>query len=148
MKSLNILIFIFIWGFTYSSFCGETPKKNEYVDIQIKIKQNEFKPGSTGELEIRFKTKEGIHINFEPPISLKFDSTALLYKVEKLNVPRKPKQEYLNTAQPLIQKFTLAKNISTGTSIIKGTLTYFYCSGSDGWCSRFKYPFEVPIKIK
>ncbi|MBI5475238.1 MAG: hypothetical protein HY964_00710 [Ignavibacteriales bacterium] len=148
MNKFIIIIFALIILTISSTFSNDQGKKNDMVDVQIKLKQNELPAGSTGEIEIKFKPKKDIHINFEPPISVKFDSSSLFSKVEKLNVPRKPKEEYLNTSKPVTQKFTLSKNIHPGKQTVKGTLIYFYCSGSDGWCSRFKYPFEVTLKIK
>lgn len=139
---------LLLFGSTSVTFCADQKKINEFVDVKISLKQKEVKPGSTCDLLIRFKPKEGIHINFDPPISLKFDSTLYLNKVEKLRIPRKPKQDYLDTKQELVQKFSIAKDTPPGNIVIKGALTYFYCSGSDGWCSRFKQPFEFSIKVK
>ncbi|MBA4312444.1 MAG: hypothetical protein C0417_07420 [Chlorobiaceae bacterium] len=146
IKSLVPILLLFV--LTSVAFCADQKKINEFVDVKVSLKQKEVKPGSTCDLLIRFKPKQGIHINFEPPISVKFDSTLYLNKVEKLIIPRKPKQEYFDHKQDLIQKFSITKDTPPGDIVLKGTLIYFYCSGSDGWCSRYKHPFEVSVKVK
>lgn len=148
MRIRSLIFMLLFFGLASVTFCADQKKINEFVDVKLSLKQKVVKPGSTCDLLIRFKPKQGIHINFEPPISVKFDSTTYLNKIDKLIIPRKPKQEYLDTKQELVQKFSIANDTPTGDIVLKGTLIYFYCSGSDGWCSRYKHPFEVSVKIK
>lgn len=126
---------------------GEKPTKNEYVDVTISIKQKSLKPGTAGELLISFKPKRGIHINLDPPLSVKIDSSEFVASVGKLDTLRDARTAYLDVAKPVRQLFTLSKKIKPGTVTIRGLLTYFYCSDAEGWCSRFKQPIEVSVPV-
>ncbi|MBI1808057.1 MAG: hypothetical protein HYR76_13540, partial [Ignavibacteria bacterium] len=55
--------------------------------------------------------------------------------------------EYLDASKPIKQSFTLAKSTKAGSLSFKGTLTYFFCSDADGWCSRFKQPIDVTVTV-
>lgn len=148
MKTLSFFCLIFLSLLPGSVICDESKKTNEFVDVQLTLSRKEARPGSTLDLVVKFKPKEGIHINLDPPVSLKFDSSAFLSKVEKLKMPKQNKGEYLDTKKELVQKFSLSKNIKAGEIALKGTLVYFYCSASEGWCSRFKHPFEIKVKVR
>ena len=126
---------------------GDKPRTNEYVTVKFALQQNKLKPGTMGELVISFKPRDGIHINLDPPISIKFDTSDAITSIEKPILPAPTKEKYFDTARPIKQRFTVSKKIKPGIMTLKGTLSYFYCSGTDGWCSRFKQPFEISVTI-
>lgn len=107
-----------------------------------------MKPGDTGELSITFKPKKGIHINLDPPLSIKFDSTDVITTLGKPVIPKAKKDNYVDIDKSVKQRFTLSNKMKSASVVLKGILSYFYCSGTDGWCSRFKQPFEFTISIK
>lgn len=148
MKTFIYLTITVILLSNNSLLAGDAKKTNEYVKVEITLKQKEFKAGTTGEILVNFKPKDEIHINLDPPISVSFDSGTAISTTGKPVTTKGVKSEYLDVSKPVSQKFTLSKRMKSGTHALKGTLTYFYCSGNDGWCSRFKEPFEFTIKVK
>ena len=42
----------------------------------------------------------------------------------------------------------MKKGVGPGSSGISGTLTYYYCSDSEGWCRREKKQFTVAVTVK
>jgi len=148
MKSVIISILICSFILSCSLLAGDASKVNEYVKVDIKVKQKYMKPGETGELKITFKPKSGIHINLDPPLSIKIDSTADVRSSGKFDIPKSTKKGYFDITKTAKQQFTLSRKITSGTVLLKGMLSYFYCSDTDGWCSRFKQPFEFTISIK
>ena len=143
MKSI-LCIFVLFLLFQHALISGESNKTNDYVKVEFSVKLKVKKQGVSGELLINFKPKEGIHINLDPPVTVKFDSNSLAVSAGKLETSKI--KEYLDASKPVKQRFTLSGN--SKTALLKGVLTYFYCSAAEGWCSRFKQPFEINVKIK
>jgi len=127
---------------------GNTNKINEYVQVSISTDKKIFKADTFGEIIIKFQPKDGIHINLDPPFSINLDSTAVIKASGKPFFKKDNKTQYLDVSKPVKQKFSIPKNIKPGEHKIKGMLIYFYCSNAEGWCSRFKQPFELDIRIK
>ncbi len=110
--------------------------KNKYVSSDFKFekgKHNEFA------LIVTLKPTNGIHINSEPAPSIKFNDPL----VEILEIKfDKTEKNYIDTQKPIIVKLkSKTKNLKS----LKGELTYFYCSDSEGWCSKFVEKFEVKL---
>ena len=145
MRSIVLLLFTNLVPLMVLS--GEKPSPvNQYVQAVVSMKQKTLKPGASGELIITLKPKPGIHVNLEPPIDVKLDSSAGVASVRTLDIP-KSHSKYLDPRKPLRQRFTLANNLKPGPLVLTGVLTYFYCSDSARWCSRFKQPIEVKVTI-
>ena len=94
---------------------------------------------------ILIKPKKGIHINLDPPIEIELEKS--IASKGKIEIPKLKKEGYLNPEKPLKQNLTLKKNITPGMHTLKGKLNYFYCSDSEGWCSRFTQDFQLNIKV-
>ncbi len=148
MKSVIISTLVFSFIFSCTLLAGDANKVNEYVKVDIILKQKKMKPGETGELQIKFKPKSGIHINLDPPLSIKIDSSEDIKSLGKFDIPKATKEGYFDIMKTATQHFTLLKKVKADTVLLKGVLSYFYCSDADGWCSRFKQPFEFTISIK
>ena len=95
---------------------------------------------------ITFKPVEGIHINLQPALSFSLDSASLATLSGGLALPKGG--PYLNTSAPVMQRFTISGKARPGRLMLKGTLTYFYCSDKEGWCSRFKQPVEIALTVR
>jgi hypothetical protein len=146
MKYVFILGFVVL--FTSPAASGDKPPaQNTYVQCRVQTRQKSFNPGSTGELLISLKPQEGIHINLQPALDVKLDSSALVTPVGKTEVPRQSAGNYLDASLPIRQQFAIPKSAQPGKMTIRGTITYFYCSDAEGWCSRFKQSFLVDLTV-
>ena len=136
----------------FSSFllAGEKPPAtNKYVKVEIAVQQKQLQAGTTGQLLISLKPQKGIHINIQPPLSVTLDddSSAALSGTMVFSTVKKDTLELLDSSKPIKQSFTLAKQIKPGKMFLKGSFVYFYCSDAEGWCSRFKQPFNVEVTV-
>lgn len=145
MKYLAVLLSIVC--LSYLSQSAEKPVKNKSVAFQIRLKEKAIKPGGMNSLLVSLKPNEGIHINLTPPISIKFDSSDAFKIDSALVLPKNPKNAYLDASKNIEQLFTVSKSAKPGGHEIKGVLTYYFCSDAEGWCSKFKQPFEVTLKV-
>lgn len=124
---------------------GSAARSNEFVECTMSVRPDSLKAGSTGMLLIRLKPKPGIHVNLTPPLKVMLDSTKVITASASRHVPKK--KEYLDTTKPIKHAFTLSSKIPPGTSAITGTLTYYYCSDAEGWCSKFTLPIDQKITV-
>ena len=109
MRSPTLIIIISLLTFNLTLIAGESPKINEFVKCEISVKQKSMKAGATGELLISLKPKDGIHINLDPPLTLKLDSSVAYLLVGKPIFSKTNKSEYIDIAKPIKQSFTLSK---------------------------------------
>lgn len=120
-------------------------KTNEYVKYSASLERKQVARGSTAVLLFRLQPKKGIHVNLDPPLSLTFDSLPPVLKLGELKIPKR--RAYLDAAQPISQPVLVARTAAPGTVTLRGTLTYYYCSDADGWCSRYRQPVELALVI-
>ena len=146
MKRTLVIVSILTAALSHPAYCGKTPRSsNEYVTYSATVKQKSMKPGSTGVLLFTLRPNNGIHINLTPPITVTFDSSGVAAANGALTVPKA--NEYLDASKPITQSFTLSRDVKPGSLPIRGTLTYFYCSDAEGWCSKFKQSVECTVKV-
>jgi hypothetical protein len=143
MKILFLLLFACISSFAAPSGGGT----NASVQTTATITPARLKAGSTGEIRFMLKPVSGIHINLQPPIQVKFDSTDVLTAVGKADIPAGENPQYFDAVKPIRMPVTISKKTRPGTYTLKGILNYFYCSDAEGWCSNFKQPFEIRLTV-
>jgi len=124
---------------------GERSTDNPAVQCTVTVSQPRFRAGTTGRVFISLKPKEGIHVNLNPPIQIRLDSTGLFAFVGTPGIPKIDSQ--FNASKPVVLPFELSKNARLGSHSVRGTIAYFYCSDIEGWCSRFKQPIEIKITV-
>ena len=139
---LTILIVLFLWD---SAIAGNTPQKNPYVNCSVSVKQKKLKSGAKGELLITLTPRQGIHINLEPPLSVTLDQSKAIASLGNIAIAQK--DTILDVSKPIRFTFTLAQSIKPGKVTIGGAVTYFYCSETEGWCSKFKQQFEAKFTL-
>ena len=122
-----------------------SPPLNKHVKFSAAVKEKKLKPGSTATLLFSLTPDKGIHINLDPPVSFQLDTTLVGFAPGSIDLPKK--KTFLDASKPIRQSILLAKMLKVGDSIIRGTLTYYYCSDAEGWCSRFKQPVELKLTI-
>ena len=108
-----------------------------------------MKVGQAGEVTVSFNLIKGYAINHTPPISLK------LTKISGVNLGKtdfatpmadpKSKDEYYVDVPSISVLVTAAK---TGKYEIPGKLTYFFCSKTDGFCSRQVLDVRIPVVVQ
>lgn len=132
------------------SFCTGAEKtiKNNDVRFSISLKEKSIKPGENGTLRIILKPREGIHINLNPPMSVQIDSNRTFALSGPINAPKNSSNAgYYNAGKPIEQQFTVTATARPGKITLTGVFSYFYCSDAQGWCSKFKQPFDVAVTI-
>jgi hypothetical protein len=108
-----------------------------------------LKAGQSGEVTVSFNLTKGFAINHKPPISLKLTkiSGMTLAKTDFATPTEDPKSKdeyYVDL--PSIKVPVMATK--PGKYDIPAKLTYFFCSKSDGFCSRQVLDVKIPVDVQ
>src|SRR5690349_7565572 len=107
------------------------------------------KAGQKSDVTVSFTLVKGFVINRTPPISLKLTETpgVTLEKMAFTTSPDDPKSkdEYYVDLPTIKVAVTASKPCKYE---IPGKLTYFFCSKSDGFCSRQVFDVKIPLQVQ
>jgi hypothetical protein len=91
-----------------------------------------------------------IRVNEDPAPRLKLD-TAQQVLEEKAAARRKAAApgeiRYLDPTLPVTFPVKVNARAARGEHTVKATVTYFYCSKSEGWCRKGSADVDVPVRI-
>lgn len=134
MASIKRIIFVLTSILFFFNF---QIQKNRFVSYEFKIE----KYGKDRVVfSIFLSPMDGIHVNSEPKPDVKFDNP----NIEILNIKfEKTGKDYIDTSKPI--KIDL-KLKSKAITTLNGEFTYFYCSETEGWCSKGTNKFEIKLK--
>jgi hypothetical protein len=119
---------------------------NKSVAVEISLADTVVAAGDTITMAVRFRPVEGIHINLQPPLDFKRDTSSGAALAGSLVLPKG--EPYLNTNAPVVQRFVVPRGAKPGRLSLNGMLTYFYCSDKEGWCSKYKQPVELSVTVR
>ena len=126
---------------------AEGSPANDVVRLETRP-DSTMHPGTEGTLEFHFIPAEGIHINVDPPVAFSLDSVSYLTLNGKPSMTKDRNTGYLSTTDPVRQTVRLDKKAAPGMLTVKGIVTYFFCSETEGWCNKQREPVEFTIKVE
>lgn len=148
MLIFHILIAaIFLAANPASTIKGEDPARNTFVTFRATVAEKRVAPGDTATIRFTLQPAKGIHINLDPPMNLELDSLPVVSSHGKLILPHDTSTGYLDLRTPVSVSLKLSKSLKAGKHPLKGVLTYYFCSDAQGWCRKFKQPFEVFVTV-
>ena len=107
------------------------------------------KAGKKSDVTVSFNLLKGFAINKVPPISLKLTAVrgVALEKTDFATPSEDPKSkdEYYVDLPSIKVPVTAAK---AGQYEIPGKLVYFFCSKTDGFCSRQTVDVKIPVTVQ
>jgi hypothetical protein len=107
------------------------------------------KAGVKGSVTVSFNVLKGYAVNRMPPVSLKLNpASGIRLDKTEFTTPSedlKSKDEYYVNVPSLKVPVTAAK---AGRYEIPGKLTYFFCSKSDGFCSKQAFDVRIPLQVQ
>ncbi len=122
-------------------------KDNRYVQVEVTVAAQAMKADGSGELRIAFAPAEGIHITATPAVEFQPDSACVFVKKGRAAQHPDTITGFLSTGTPVLQAFGVAAGTPPGRHVLRGSVVYFYCSDTEGWCMRYRQRIELPITI-
>lgn len=108
-----------------------------------------IKAGRKANLTVSFNLMKGYKINREPTISLDITPvtgvTLDAKSIEASSIDKKSTDEYYVDLPTLTVGLMAAK---AGKYELPGKLTYFFCSTSDGFCSKQTVDVKIPLQVE
>jgi hypothetical protein len=108
-----------------------------------------IKAGKKGNVTVSFNLMKGYKINREPTITLDLTPvtgvTLESKSIDASSIDKKSKDEYYVDLPTLSVGLTAAK---AGKYELPGKLTYFFCSISDGFCSKQVIEVKIPLQVE
>jgi hypothetical protein len=120
---------------------------NTSVQFSAATERKKISAGGADTLVFTLHPKSGIHINLEPGLSIVADSSSGVSFSGKPEIPIDAKTNFLDESKPIRQGYRAPAHLSSDSITISGVMTYYYCSDKEGWCSRFKQPFILKIRV-
>ena len=106
-------------------------------------------------IAVLFTAKDpDVKVNETPSPRLKLDSSqsVLVSKAQEnhkdAGAPTPENPRYLDLAAPVRFPVVLGPAAGRGTHLVKGALSYFYCSKREGWCRKGTTEVEIPVLVK
>lgn len=148
MRTLFILPVLLLFSTATMMPIGAGGKgSNSSVQFSVSADQTGYSPGEPGTLLFTIHPKKGIHINLEPGLTISADSSSDLGFSGKPEIPIDSSTNFLNESKPIRQPFRVPPHRTPDSLTVSGTVTYYYCSDAEGWCSRFKQSFRLKIRV-
>jgi len=92
-----------------------------------------------------------VRVNENPAPRLKLDPAQQV--LEEKKAPARPaaaapgQARYLVPTLPVTFPVKVSARAARGEHTVKATVTYFYCSKSEGWCRKGSADVDVPVRI-
>ena len=128
--------------FTGRLIAGGPEDKGSNASVQFTV--SAARTGHT--LLFTLRPKKGLHINLEPGMMITADSAGGVFLAGQPQIPTDTSTHYLDQSAPIRQQFRLSKPAAGDSVTVTGSMTYYYCSDTEGWCSRFKQPFSLKVR--
>jgi hypothetical protein len=123
-----------------------TPEGNNHVTCTATLSARSFRGGDTAAIRVVLKPAPGIHVNGSPLPSLRLapGSVAVAHGSAEAAVNA---SGYLVADSAVIQRVSIRKDAPRGTHVLRGSVTYYFCSDTEGWCMRDQQPLELSLTI-
>lgn len=127
---------------------GSSGESNKYVRVETALANTDVKAGGNGTILISFVPVDGIHINADPPVRAKIQKNRLLSLKGDPDISIDKESGYLSTSTPVKQRFAVSSKATPGEHTVKGTIIYYFCSDTEGWCRKFSQPMTLKLSIQ
>jgi len=120
-----------------------TIDSQKYVTVKVKNNPINVADGKSFLFYVDIKPVEGIHINAQPPISMKLLDHGTTMVVKK--IPQSG--EYLDLSKPVEIEGNIS-DLDAGEHKVNFVVSYTYCSEKEKWCRMGKDTVSITLNVK
>lgn len=132
---------------TVGSGDDRTTTENKYVHVGITLGDSTVAAVGKGSILITFNPADGIHVNADPPVEVAIEPNDVVTLDGDPDVTTDKETGFLSTSSPVIQRFLVSGSAAPGHYSLKGTIVYYFCSDTQGWCTKFKQPVTLTLVV-
>ena len=124
-----------------------------YVVVEVKSRSAVVENDKPFLLFVTIRPVNGVHVNAQPPISIKAIESAASINIKEVPEPRahvpvaQKLGEYLDVSKPIEIECKLA-GVKAGPHKLSFQIDYTYCSEKDGWCRMGKDTVFAIVRVK
>ena len=118
-----------------------------YVRTEATLAQAVLAPGGIAEIRVRFTPADDIHVNVDPPVAVRLDSSAAWRTAGAPVASVDTRTGFLDASLPIRQPVALDPGAARGETTLKGEVIFYYCSDTEGWCRRAVAPFALAVRV-
>lgn len=112
------------------------------------------KPNAQAAIAVFLTAKDpDVRVNEDPAPRLKLDPSQAVLVDKPAGKSETPAADagvprYLDLSVPVRFPVSLGPSAVKGTHLVKGSLSFFYCSKREGWCRKGVSEVEIPVLVK
>jgi hypothetical protein len=144
----TLLFVLFHLVFAGGSPNGHPAKENKFVKVDVTLANATLQPGGKGTILVSFSPIDGIHINVDPPITVKIEKNQFIALEGGPDVNTDKEIGFLSTSTPVEQHFNVSGKARSGEQTITGTIVYYFCSDTEGWCRKLSQRITLKLNIQ
>ncbi len=137
-KSVKAVFFVFL----IFSFLGS--QEEDLIKINATINPSRLSKGNEGNGALRFRVKEGITINPQPPLTIELSpSEELVFSKDfftasdlEIEILEEEGREYLVFNKKIEIPFLVSDEAEKGVHSLEGKVKYFAFSKAENWCLK------------
>ena len=118
-------------------------ESQKYVMVEAKPPTVGVENGKTFFLQVKFKPANGIHVNVQPPVTVRSLDDEIIANVKEMPASG----EYLDFTKPVEIECKMTKG-RIGEHRLNLVIDYTYCSDKEKWCRMGRDTVSVKVRVK
>ena len=127
---------------------GNSTEDTHFVSVDVSMADTLLQPGGKGKILVSFSPVDGIHINVDPPVGVKVEKNPLISLHGDPDITTDKETGFLSTSTPVGQRFSVSRKATPGEHIVQGTIIYYFCSDTEGWCRKQSREVSFRLNIR
>lgn len=104
--------------------------------------------GGREEVAVRFVGADpDVRINEAPPPKLRLEAGSVLVEKPSPQAKKAGEGKYFDLTLPVAFPVATAAGAARGAHMVRGSVTYFYCSKREGWCRKGVADLSFPVTV-
>jgi len=144
---MSIVLFLHL---VFAGWIGgeNLPPDNRFVKVDVSLADTLLQAGSKGKILVSFAPVDGIHVNVDPPVTVMVEKNRFIALHGEPDITADKETGFLSTVTPVVQGFSISRKAAPGPHHIKGTITYYFCSDTEGWCRKQSRTVMLTLNIQ
>ncbi len=128
---------------------GDNSSQNtRFVRVEASLADTLLRAGSKGTILVSFTPADGIHVTADPPVAVRIERNRLIRLHGRPDISTDKDTGFLSTTSPVEQAFSVSRAATPGAHQVKGTIVYYFCSDTEGWCRKQSQAVTFTLNIQ
>jgi hypothetical protein len=130
-----------------ASLCAQ-PENDIPVRVTARIEMASAHAGRAMDILVSVVPADGYHVTADPPVDVVLDSADHVVLEGDAEIGIDSTSGYLDTLKEIRQRIRTLPAAPAGTMRFRGSVVLYVYSDAEGWCRRFRLPFQMSLLIE